>query len=385
MSKLEKIQPIEVKPAKAVSAKTLEKQELLRRRIVAKHIINGDSFVQAPFVKSIDKLTGETVWSPNLPAGIKFEHRWQDQDRPVWCVPSAQAVGLSKACDVARLDMGDLDDPKEQEKLRKALAAGEHEMQKILWESGLSFGDVDLHLKPIAAKASGLQSPLHTAVKFTDLFDTAYDPLHDSPNWTGLTHGAYIYSTGEPTNRAYNKAAGGTNRFVRLSANGYAPMDENYSVEAVTLDYASGSAIVVPTVISRIVDSGNFYYSICNPTQSAESIRVRIGDSPATLASQAYSTTGAHKVRQQITGTGDDITIVYFRDGAEIFSATGLHEDYQLNGKGTAGLFVYIHANVSPGDVSYYEAFKCYEAAGARGPFRTGPFREGPFKRGAFR
>jgi len=301
----------------------------------------------------------------------------------VWCVPSAQAVGLSKACDVARLDMGDLDDPKKQEELRKALAAGEHEMQKILW-SGLSFGDVDLHLKPIAEKASGLQSPLHTAVKFTDLFDTADDPLHDSPNWTELINGAYIYSTGEPTNRAYNKAAVSTSRAVRLSANGYTPKDENYSVEAVTLAYTSGSYSVIPTVISRIVDSDNFYYSFCLPTQNIERIRVLRSDSPATLASQPYSTTGAHKVRQQITGTGDDITIVYFRDDGEQLSATGLAEARQLDGKGTAGLFMYISSRVDP-DVSYYEAFKCYEAAGGGGPFRTGPFREGPFKRGAFR
>jgi len=288
-----------------------------------------------------------------------------------------------KACDVARLDMGDLDDPKKQEELRKALAAGEHEMQKILWESGLSFGDVDLHLKPIAAKASGLQSPLHTAVKFTDRFATAYDPLALSPNWTSLNSKHTIYTTGAPTNRAKNKSTSGSERWGVDSASGYVPTDENYSVEVVSFDhYTSSSNLSEPGVCSRIVDNLNFYRSQCCPCYfGKELIRPRIRRDNITLAAKSYTTPGAHKVRHQVTGTGDDIAIVYFRDGAEILSATGLHEDYQLNGKGTAGLVLYLGTN-TPADQSYYEAFKCYEAAGGARGLDAGAFGLGRGGRG---
>jgi hypothetical protein len=370
MSEIRKIHPIDAeKRVKAVSAKTPEKQELSRRITPVMDLLRGMAYVRSPWAWTTDE-AGLPMRVPVICQQVsRFEMRYQraDEDRPLWCVPAKQAERVPKRCELVKLDFGDLD--KNLERYQDALARkDEHEVQKMLWETGLSLGIWDEWFEPKATKARGLQSPIHTHRVFYDPFDTDYDPLSEDSNWTDLREGAYLRAN---AGKAWNKAAP-SQKFCRYLWTPGAS-SANHSVGAVTLDNKDNGKIKSPRVMVRA-----FYVADCGPnTHGKDRIRKRRGDETYdVLVSQSTSASGAVTVRLQ----ADDTTLKYFQGAVEL-TATD-QTDYQS--ETDCGIEMYLSAG-SAADLAYLDDVSVYEAAGGGGPFRTGPFREGPFKRGAFR
>jgi hypothetical protein len=380
MSEIRKIQPIDAEPVKAVSAKTLEKHELVCRRwplaldALGRHggagAIGGNVFVRCDMEQvEQEGMDGklEKVWQPVIARLVPaWASRGDLRSRKDALAADGMIVRINtndlpakmpRGCEVWDVGFGKLSDAKFLKKLESVLLSkGEHAAQNLLKATSVELGDYEELVPRIADKASGNASILYTKVLSLYDFNVDYYPLgSDTDNWW--------------TERDYRKAANGRcertfesqgfPHYVRKST----PPSPDYGVYIDSIDEAFGTAFVIGLKIREQYPSPVKRYEwirLGSDNIDAVIAWIASGNHPR-LSSRTPATTGWTSMRVEIAGSGPTGIAIYpYKNevvvGELVVTGQGHHSD--------AGYGGFVMRNNT---ATSFDNFQIMVAGGARG------------------